>query len=66
MDVQKLRRMHSIKDDLKESVRRCRTGLFGTDWLETLSLTRIKMGKAGDTVEPLLYDHPQNHIGVVI
>ena len=20
----------------------------------------------GDTVEPLLYDHPQNHIGVVV
>ena len=23
-------------------------------------------GVSGGTVEPLLYDHPQNHIGVVV
>ena len=48
-------------------------GLYQTSYCNSRSISRLHSAsgtsctvKAIDTVEPLFYDHPQNHIGVVV
>ena len=40
-------------------------GVFD-DFIDRLCAQECELVVMGNTVEPLLYDHPQNHIGVVV